>query len=174
MTKRESRLVALLAAVLAVAAVAAAFVLQLERRSDVRQRIAAMEGELGRRDGTAADPVELVRERDALRAGLEEERRRFYGAAEMDTYRFGTMVRGQLLREGIDIDGYRTVEAAGRTWLEFTVTGGTLQIAKFLTRVSTSERRWIVPRLFLDAQGATGKLAAIFRIGYETIDGPDR
>ena len=72
-----------------------AFVLQLERRSEVRQRIAVMEGELAKLRGRAGDEAALRRQRDLLVAERALERERFYQGQEMDTYRFGAIVRGR-------------------------------------------------------------------------------
>lgn len=174
MNRRESILVSVLAGVLIAAAAVTAFILQMERRSEVRQRIAVMEGELAKLSERGGDEAALRLRRDLLVAERALERQRFYQVQEMDTYRFGAIVRAVLIREGLQISRYRTLEASHRTLLEFTVSGSALETARFLRRVTDSERVWIVPVLSIDAHGATGELRSVFRIGYETIDAVDR
>ena len=98
------------------------------------------------------------------------ELQRFYPEGEMDTYEFGAIVRTLLMREGLEIGRYRTLESSGRTFLEFTVSGSALETARFLGTVTGSERVWVVPVLSIDAHDPSGELRSVFRIGYETID----
>jgi hypothetical protein len=57
----------------------------------------------------------------------------------------------------------------GENLLEFAVSGNALGLARFLQRVSGSPKRWTVPFLSITA-GERGKVQAVFRIGYESID----
>ena len=50
------------------------------------------------------------------------------------------------------------------------MSGSALEMARFLKRVTDSERVWVVPVLSIDAHGPSGELRSVFRIGYETID----
>ena len=174
MNRRESILVSVLAGVLVAAAALTAIVLQLERRGEVRQRITVMEKELARLSERGGDEAALRRERDLLLAERSREREWLYEAREMDTYRFGAIVRALLIREGLRISRYRTLEVSRQTFLEFTVSGSALETARFHKRVTDSERLWIVPVLSIDAHGAAGELRSVFRIGYETIAPVDR
>ena len=170
MTRRESVLVGVLAAVVAAAFVVTAFALQLDRRSETRRRIVVMTAELEKLQGRGGDEAALRRQRDELSAERARERERLYVKGEMDTYRFGTIVRELLIRESLVISRYRTLEASRRTFLEFTVSGSALGTARFLERVTDSDHIWVVPVLSIDAHGASGELGSMFRIGYETID----
>ena len=170
MTRRESLLVSVLAAVAAAAFVVTAFAFQLDRRAETRQRIAVMTGELEKLQARGGDEAALRRQRDKLSAERARELARFYPEREMDTFRFGTLIRTLLIREGLEISRYRTLESASRTLLEFTVSGSALETARFLERVADSDHVWIVPSLSIDSHGPSGELRSVFRIGYETID----
>ena len=170
MTRREAVLVRVLAAVLAAAAVGAVFALQLQRRADVRARIAAMSVELQNLRARDVDPAGLDRQRGALAAEVAFEQERFYREQEMDPYRFGTLVRSRLIGEGLAISRYRTLETSGRTFLEFTVSGSALGLSRFLRHVTESDHVWVVPSLSIDSRGTAGEVRSVFRIGYETID----
>ena len=169
MTRRETMLVRVLGVVLVGALVTTAFVLQLGRRAATRERIVTMEAELGKLRGRGGDEAALRRQRDLLAAERVRELERFYGGADMDTYQFGTIVRTLLRGEGLEISRYRTLENSRRTFLEFTVAGSALGMARFLKHVTDSERVWVVPMLSLDAHDSSGTLSSVFRIGYETI-----
>jgi hypothetical protein len=87
----------------------------------------------------------------------------------MDPYRFGIIIRDLLLRDGLAISRYQTQEVMGENLLEFAVSGEAMGLARFLRRVSQSKKLWSVPFLSVTA-GQRGKVQAVFRIGYESID----
>ena len=70
MNRRESILVSVLAGALVAAAAVTAIVLQVERRSEVRQRIAVMERELAKLSERGGDEAALLRQRDLLVASM--------------------------------------------------------------------------------------------------------
>jgi hypothetical protein len=53
--------------------------------------------------------------------------------------------------------------------LEFAVSGSALGLARFLQRVSESPKLWSIPFVSISA-GERGRIQAVFRIGYESID----
>lgn len=169
MTRREAVLVKVLAGVLAAAAVGTGFALQLQRRADARARIAAMTTELAKLRERDADVADLSRQHAVLSAETALEQERFYREREMDTYRFGAIVRTLLIGEGLAISRYRTLESSGRTFLEFTVSGSALGLSRFLRHVTESDHVWVVPSLSIDSRGTAGEVRSVFRIGYETI-----
>ena len=87
----------------------------------------------------------------------------------MDPYRFGIIIRDLLLRDGLAISRYQTQEVMGKNLLEFAVSGNAMSLARFLQRVSDSPKQWSMPFVSISA-GERGKVQAVFRIGYESID----
>jgi hypothetical protein len=169
LSKREILLLHVLLWAVAAAAAGIGFYLQLERRAEARQKIAALREQVGKFGARAADKEQLAREKEQLTRELERDQGRYYAALEMDPYRFGIIIRELLLRDGLAISRYQTQEVLGENLLEFAVSGNALGLARFLQRVSESPKRWSVPFLSVTA-GQRGRIQAVFRIGYESID----
>ncbi len=169
LSRRETLLLHVLVWAVVAAAAGIGFYLQLERRAEARQKIAALSQQVGKFGARAADQESLSRQKEQLARELELDRGRYYTAQEMDPYRFGIIIRDLLRRDGLEISRYQTQEAMGENLLEFAVSGDALGLARFLQRVSQSPKLWSVPFLSVTA-GQRGKIQAVFRIGYESID----
>jgi hypothetical protein len=169
LSKREVLLLHVLLWAVAAAVAGIGFYLQLERRADARQKIAALREQVGKFGARAADQETLSRQKEQLARELERDQGRYYADQEMDPYRFGIIIRDLLLRDGLAISRYQTQEVMGENLLEFAVSGSALGLARFLQRVSESPKRWSVPFLSISA-GERGRVQAVFRIGYESID----
>jgi hypothetical protein len=166
--RRETLLLHVLVWAVVAAAAGIGISLQLERRAEARQKIAALREQAGRFGARAADQQALSRRKQQLAQALERDRARHYTVQEMDPYRFGIIIRDLLRRDGLQISRYQTQEVMGENLLEFAVSGDALGLARFLQRVSQSPKRWSVPFLSA-AAGQRGKVQAVFRIGYESI-----
>jgi len=169
LSKRETLLLHVLLWVVGAAAAGIGFYLQLERRAEAATRIGALTEQMSKFQTRAMDEEDLRRQREELARGLEQGQRRYYAAQEMDPYRFGIIIRDLLLRDGLAISRYQTQEVAGENLLEFAVSGSAIGLARFLQRVSQSPRQWSVPFLSISA-GERGRVQAVFRIGYESLD----
>ena len=156
------------------AAVGIAFSMQLQRRAEAGRRVVAMSGELEKLGSRAEDAQSLRQRIESLRVQRAQVSAGLYKEREMDSYQFGTIVRDLLKREGMQISRYRTLEEPPRASLEFTVEGSALGMARFLRRVSDSERVWVVPVLSIASRGRGGEVRSVFRIGYETVSSPAR
>jgi len=169
LSKRETLLLHVLVWAVVAAAAGIGFYLQLERRAEARQKIAALREQVGKFGARAADQEALNRQKEQLSRELELDRGRYYTAQEMDPYRFGIIIRDLLRRDGLEISRYQTQEVMGENLLEFAVSGNALGLTRFLQKVSQSPKRWSVPFLSVTA-GQRGKIQAVFRIGYESTD----
>jgi len=169
LSKRETLLLHVLIGVVVAAAAGVGFYLQLERRADALQKTGLLREQVGKFAARVADEDALSRQRQELARSLEREKERYYAAQEMDPYRFGIIIRELLLRDGLAISRYQTQEVMGQNLLEFAISGSALGLARFLQRVSESTKRWSVPFLSISA-GERGRVQAVFRIGYESID----
>ncbi len=169
LSRRETLLLHVLVWAVVAAAAGIGFYLQLERRAEARQKIAALSQQVGKFGARAADQESLSRQKEQLARELELDRGRYYTAQEMDPYRFGIIIRDLLRRDGLEISRYQTQEVMGENLLEFAVSGDALGLARFLQRVSQSLKLWSVPFLSVTA-GQRGKIQAVFRISYESID----
>jgi hypothetical protein len=169
LSKREALLLHVLVWAVAAAACGIGFYLQLERRAEARRQVAALREQVGRFGARANDQQSLSRRKEQLARELEQDRGRYYTAQEMDPYRFGIIIRDLLRRDGLEISRYQTQEVMGENLLEFAVSGDALRLARFLQRVSQSPKLWSVPFLSVTA-GQRGRIQAVFRIGYESID----
>jgi nitrate/nitrite-specific signal transduction histidine kinase len=169
LSKREILLLHVLVWVVVAAAAGIGFYLQLERRADAVQKIGALREQMSKFGARAADQEALSRQKEQLGRELERDQGRYYAAQEMDPYRFGIIIRELLLRDGLAISRYQTQEVMGQNLLEFAVSGNALGLARFLQRVSESPKRWSVPFLSISA-GERGRVQAVFRVGYESID----
>jgi hypothetical protein len=170
LNKREVLLVHVLIWVVVAGAFGIGLFLLLERRSDTLRKIRSLSEQVSKSAGRMADEGELARQKEQLSRTLALDRSGFYTALEMDPYRFGIIIRDLLLRDGLEIGRYQTLEGSGDNLLEFSVTGDALGLARFLQRVSGSPKRWHIPYLAVNAPGEKGKVQAVFRIGYEKID----
>jgi hypothetical protein len=173
-TRRERVMVNLLLWVAALSVTGLLAYGQVARRGEVRQRLGLLEQQARRYGGRLVDEEALLRQREEAFRALAEERGRFYGPGEIDPYRFGGLIRDLLVREGLEIGRYQTVDIAGRTHLEFAVAGDALALARFLKEVSASGRYWSVPFLSVDGRAGSGRIRSVFRIGYETVEDVDR
>ncbi len=169
LSKRETLLLHVLVWAVVAAAAGIGFYLQLERRAEARQKVATLREQVGKFGARAADQESLSRQKEQLSRELEQDRGRYYTAQEMDPYRFGIIIRDLLRRDGLEISRYQTQEVMGENLLEFAVSGNAPGLTRFLQRVSQSPKRWSVPFLSVTA-GQRGKVQAVFRIGYESID----
>jgi hypothetical protein len=169
LNKREVLLLHALAWVVVAAAAGIGFYLQLERRVEAAQKIGALSEQIGQLGARAADQDSLARRKQELTRALEVGQGRYYAAQEMDPYRFGIIIRDLLLRDGLAISRYQTQEVIGESLLEFAVSGSAMGLARFLQRVSDSPKLWLIPFISISA-GERGKVQAVFRIGYESID----
>lgn len=147
---------------------------ELVRGGEFRRKAGLLERELSRHTGRAVDEERLVREREELTRALEEERGRFYAPGEIDPYRFGRLVRELLVRQGLEVGRYQTVEIGGTTHLEFAVSGDAARLMGFLEQVSFAGKYWSVPFLSIDGRAGAGRLECVVRIGYETLGNLDR
>ncbi len=143
---------------------------QLARRREVRQKLGLLEQQARRYGGRVVDEEALLRRREEVLRALAEERGRFYGPGEIDPYRFGGLIRDILVRQGLEIGRYQTVDIAGRTHLEFAVAGDALALARILKEMSASGRYWSVPFLSIDGREGSGRVRCVFRIGYEIAE----
>ncbi len=169
LSKRETLLLHVLIWVVGAAAFGIGLYLQLERRAEAVQKIGVLAEQMNKLEARAADEDGLRRQKQELVRSLEQDQGRYYTAQEMDPYRFGIIIRELLLRDGLAISRYQTQEVMGRNLLEFAVSGSALGLARFLQRVSESPRHWSVPFLSISA-GERGRVQAVFRIGYESIN----
>jgi hypothetical protein len=169
LNKREVLLLHVLVWVVGAAAAGIGFYLQLERRAEARQKIGALAEQIDRLGDRAADQDTLARRKLELSRALERGQERYYTGQEMDPYRFGTIIRDLLLHDGLAISRYQTQEVMGENLLEFAVSGSALGLARFLQRVSESPKQWSIPFVSISA-GERGRIQAVFRIGYESID----
>jgi restriction endonuclease Mrr len=169
LSRRETLLLHALVWAVVAAAAGIGFYLQLERRAEARQKTSALREQVGKFAGRASDQQALSRRKEQLARELELDQARYYTAQEMDPYRFGIIIRDLLRRDGLEISRYQTQEATGESLLEFAVSGDALGLTRFLQRVSQSPKRWSVPFLSITA-GRRGRVQAVFRIGYESID----
>jgi hypothetical protein len=169
LNKREVLLLRALAWVVVAAAAGIGFYLQLERRAEAREKIGALSEQIGRLGARAADEDSLARRKLELTGALERTQQRYYAAQEMDPYRFGIIIRDLLLRDGLAISRYQTQEVMGKNLLEFAVSGNAMSLARFLQRVSDSPKQWSMPFVSISA-GERGRIQAVFRIGYESIE----
>ncbi len=174
MSRREKVLLNVLLWVVAAAILGVLAWLELEKSAETRGQAAVMEEQIRRFSERAGDETELEGRRQRLVQALEAERQRFYGAGEMDTYGFGIIIRDLLVAGGLEISRYQTVEVGQSTYLEFSVAGSALELARFLQRVSASEKYWSVPFLSISNRSADGNVQSVFRITYEKIDGLSR
>ena len=170
LSKRERLLVHVMVWVLVAAAAGVGLFLQLERRADVRKKVRVITEQMGKFGARASDEGGLARQKQELSQALARDKDRFYTAQEMDPYRFGIIIRDLLVREGLEIGRYQTLEGPGDNLLEFAVSGQALGLARFMQKVSGSPKRWLMPFLSISAQGGKGKVQAVFRIGYEKVD----
>jgi len=170
LSKREVLLVHVLVWVVVAAAAGVGMYLQLERKADVQKKTRTMSEQMGKFGARAADESELTRQKQELSQVLARDKGSFYTAQEMDPYRFGIIIRDLLVRDGLEIGRYQTLEGPGDNLLEFSVTGDALGLARFLQKVSGSPKRWLMPFLSISSQEGKGKVQAVFRIGYEKID----
>ena len=169
LSKRETLLVHVLLWAVVAAAAGIGFYLQLERRAEARRKVATLREQVVKFGARTADQEALSRQKEQLARRLELDRGRYYTAQEMDPYRFGMIIRDLLRRDGLAISRYQTQEVMGENLLEFAVSGNAIGLVRFLQRVADSPKFWSVPFLSITA-GQGGKVQAVFRIGYESID----
>lgn len=169
-SRRERRLLALLAGAVVVAAAAVAFGLGTERlraaqaqAEKLRAGIAGLQKALPSEAGSASWMESRGAELSALRS-------RFYPPAEMNPYSFGALVKDRLTALGMGVVRYQVVEVQGRKDLEFSVTGPVRSLVLFLKGVSEAEKFSSIPSLTLTVREGTDVADAVFRIGYETLD----
>ncbi len=163
---RMRRLLFLLAGAAAVAGIAVALSVGLDRLQAARQSIALHTGQIKRLQESLPGLDSVVRERDALKAEVDRISSRFYAPGETDPYAFGTTVRRKLTSLGITVQSYQLVDVKGQSYIEFTVTGSARAFVLFLRDVSQSPRAWSIPTLSLSVRQGTQVVDASFRIGY--------
>jgi hypothetical protein len=164
------RLLLLLCCAIAVAGIGIASSLGLERLNDTRERIAVHEQQIRELQGTMPGLDDVTRQRDTLKAEVDQLSSRLYARGETDPYAFGAVVRRMITSLGMKVLSYQLVEAKGQSYLEFSVTGSARAFVLFLREVSQAPRLWSVPTLSLSVQQGTGMIDATLRIGYVVGD----
>ena len=105
-----------------------------------------------------------------LKQAEEAELRRYYGAGEMDLYRFGSAVNALLARHGITVDEFRTVSGSAGPFLQLNARGSASSFMAFLSDVSSAAKYWTIPYLHIQSRSGDGSLSCEFQIGYMTHD----
>jgi len=167
---REKRLLAVLAASAALAVLAVAVNLGMERLQAAESQSEKLRSGLARLGKELPSEAEAVSRVEVLKGDLAALRSRFYAAGEMNPYSFGTLVKDRLTSLGMTVVRYQVVEVQGRKDLEFSVTGSVRSLVLFLKDVSEADRDSSIPSLTVTVREGTGVADAVFRIGYETLD----
>ncbi len=167
--KKTRRLLVLLAAVAALAALGISFMLGAERLRAARVKAAEYEKQIARLEQSLPPESEILALRDRLQKELKDRNNRFYRPEDMNPYSFGTLIKKLLVSHGMSVIRYQVIELKGASSLEFTVSGPALSLIRFLKEVSESEKYWTVSSLALTMRSGTGVMDAVFRIGYEVL-----
>lgn len=170
LSKREKLLLNVLFWIVVAAGLGILFFLEMEKNIDVQEKIGLMEEQIEKYSMKTADEEKLKAKKGRLSEELKKEWVKFYDGKEIDPYRFGIIIRNNLVSGGLEIKRYQTLEVGGSTWLEFSVSGEALAFFSFLEKVSNSEKYWTVSFVSIDSREGQGRINAVFRISYETID----
>ena len=111
--------------------------------------------------------------KETLMYEIESHKSKFYSQDEIDPYQFSRMIDGLLTSNNITIDKYQTVETDDTLLLEYTIQGNAYGLSCFLQHVFHSDKYWNMPFLVVDTRETEGRIRAVFRIRYETIDQSD-
>ena len=170
LSNREKLLLNILFWIAVASALGILLFLEMEKNSDIQEKIGLMEEQLKKYSIKAEDEEKLKAKKERLFNDFEKELVKFYTSKEIDPYRFGIIIRNYLVSGGLEIQRYRTLDVGGGTLLEFSVSGEALTFLSFLEKVSKSEKYWTVSFVSIDSRERQGKVNAVFRIAYETID----
>lgn len=171
LSKRERLLLTALGWTVVLAGMASFLVLSVEPLAGLSDRVYLMEEQL--QAHRAVDPAETTRALAATDKAIAAEQAKFYRPGEIDPYRFGALVRDLLVREGLAIQRYQTVEAGEETLLEFAVTGDGRSLFSFLRQVSSAPKYWSMTLLSIKAPSEGQTVQAVFRVRYEALDETD-
>lgn len=93
-----------------------------------------------------------------------------YALGEMDTYRFGEVVRDLAGETGLRVERFQPVRAGEEEMVELTVSGSAAALVVFLSRAAAQGRPWKLPHL--DVQGSRDAVTAVMRLGYAIASAP--
>jgi len=140
---------------------------EINKKADLQERIELLEEQLKKYRIKIPDENELIFQKDNLSKELAELKHKFYIEQDIDTYRFGIIIRDLLVASGLGINRYQTMESGENIFLEFSVKGNTLGFISFLKSVYSSDKYWHIPYISINTRSGNGVIDSVFRIGYE-------
>jgi hypothetical protein len=140
----------------------------------LKEKIKTLETQMNRLQGRLPDESDLRSRKEHLIGAISLEERKYYAKKEIDPYRFSIAVRKTLLANNLEIQKFQTIDVKDRVFLEFSLSGSAYSLANFLKTASNTEKYWYIPFLSIDAQRGDGRISAVLRLHYETLDDSDR
>lgn len=168
--KREKFLLELLFWIAVAVGLGFFFFPEMEKYVYVQEKIELMEEQIKKYGMKAANEEGLIAKKERLSKEFNDEWFKFYTSQEIDPYRFSIIIRNYLVSRNLQIERYHTLEVGEHTWLEFSIRGNVLDFISFLEKVSTHEKYCTISFVSINAREASGKVNAVLRITYETID----
>lgn len=146
------------------------FYLRVEKLAILKKNVNLVEIQIQEIIERMPNKEKLLVKNDFLSRELKREKERYYFREDMDTYQFSILIRKLLFSRGLSIKKYQTIEVKDNTFLEFSISGDSLEFTKFLINVSNSSKYWHIPYIYIDARKGDGRVNVVFRITYETIN----
>lgn len=167
MTRQRRTLLVILGATALCAGLGSFLYVQLDRIRVMDEQISFLRKQYARLPADApTEQAGLEQRVAALKQAQTEELARYYGASEMDLYRFGAVVNGMLARRGVTVERVRTVTGAALPVLDLSVRGSSTALMGFLSDVSARPKYWSIPYLHLQAPSGRGMVTCDLQIGY--------
>jgi hypothetical protein len=170
LAKREKTLLWVLCGIVGLCLAGIGVQFGLERLSDARTKVAQYETQIRKISQALPAEQDIVSRVQAMKAELDDVKSRFYKPDELSTYSFGELIKKKLAALGIAVVRYQVVETAGKSFLEFSVSGSARSIVQFFKNVSESKKYWTVPLFTLTMREGTETADGVFRIGYEVFN----
>lgn len=167
MTRERRILLILLAVVGGGCLLAVALVAGFSRLEADRTQLALLQQRYARlAPETSPSRSDLEAKVALLERTIARENEGFYAKGAMNPYRFATFISSLLASEHINVEQFRTAQAASGKLLDFTVSGSSQSIVSFLAKLSRNRKYIVVPYFHLQAHPSSENLTCEFQIGY--------
>jgi hypothetical protein len=169
LSKREKRLLMILAWVCAGCVLLAVVFIRSAQMGESGKNIAEYEAELQRFELIQPNKEELTHYFKDLSKEIEREQVRFYKHGEMDLTQFGKKIHKLLADYNLAFSRFQRTDDKGSRFIEVSISGSAWNFSRFIKKIFESEKYWSMPYITLTKKGNSA-LSATFRINYEELE----
>jgi hypothetical protein len=133
-----------------------------DKREHLKNRISLMEKKylkLGEIDNEIS-----VDDVSRIKMMIEVEENSFFDENETDPYKFGLEIKESLESQNLKVKGYKTIELDEVLFIEFSVSGSSLDFFMFLKNLNTRGKNYNFP--YFTIRNENNGISSTFRIGY--------